>query len=80
MAVMVTDISEARLVMLFVEGLAEPLHGWVKSFEPTTLHASINKTRDLQDATSKNKLTPKGNEVKPFQKEWTEKPKLDEET
>lgn len=39
---MVTDIMEARLVMLFVEGLVEPLCGWVKSFEPTTLRATIN--------------------------------------
>ena len=44
---MVTDISEARLVMLFVEGLEEPLRGWVKSFELTTLHATINKAMDL---------------------------------
>jgi hypothetical protein len=34
---MVTDISEARLVMLFIEGLTEPLQGWVKAYKPTSL-------------------------------------------
>jgi hypothetical protein len=29
--VMVSNISEGRLVMLFVEGLMEPLRGWVKA-------------------------------------------------
>jgi hypothetical protein len=31
-AVMVPDISPARLLMLFTEGLLEPLRGWVKGF------------------------------------------------
>ena len=35
--VQVTDISEHRLVMLFTEGLAEPLRRWVKDFRTTTL-------------------------------------------
>jgi hypothetical protein len=30
-AVVVTDISEPRLVILFTEGLTEPLRGWVKA-------------------------------------------------
>jgi hypothetical protein len=30
-AVAVTDISEPRLIMLFTEGLTEPLRGWVKA-------------------------------------------------
>ena len=37
LAVMVTDISEACLVMLFVEGLSEPLRGWVKAYKPAIL-------------------------------------------
>ena len=36
-AVMVMDITEPCLIMLFTEGLAEPLHGWVKTYKPTTL-------------------------------------------
>jgi hypothetical protein len=36
-AVAVTDISEPRLVMLFTEGLTEPLRGWVKAYHPHSL-------------------------------------------
>jgi hypothetical protein len=33
-AVAVTDISKPRLIMLFIEGLKEPLRGWVKAYRP----------------------------------------------
>jgi hypothetical protein len=36
-AVAVTDISEPKLIMLFTEGLTEPLRGWVKAYRPPTL-------------------------------------------
>jgi hypothetical protein len=36
-AMTVTDISEPRLIMLFTEGLTEPLRGWVKAYRPPTL-------------------------------------------
>jgi hypothetical protein len=36
-AVIVTDISEPRLVMLFTEGLTKPLRGWVKAYRPHSL-------------------------------------------
>jgi hypothetical protein len=42
---MVTDVSEQRLVMLFTEGLDEPLRGWVKYFMPSTLHGKIGWMR-----------------------------------
>jgi hypothetical protein len=35
--VMVQDVSQTRLMMLFTEGLMEPLRGWVKAFNPTNL-------------------------------------------
>jgi hypothetical protein len=35
-AVAVTDISEPRLIMLFIEGLTEPLRGWVKAYRLTS--------------------------------------------
>jgi len=44
---MVTDVSGSRLIMLFVEALAEPLRGWVKDYKPTTLQDAIGRTRDL---------------------------------
>lgn len=46
---MVSDISEARLVMLFVEGLIDPLRGWVRAYKPVTLHDVITRTRDMLD-------------------------------
>jgi hypothetical protein len=57
LAVMVPDVSESRLMMLFFEGLTEPLHGWVKDFKPNTLQDAIWKTRDLEGEATKNKLT-----------------------
>jgi hypothetical protein len=57
--VMVSDISEGHLVMLFVEGLMEPLRGWVKAYKPTSLHDAINMARDMQDAVPKRCFSPK---------------------
>jgi hypothetical protein len=34
---MVQDVSQSRLMMLFIEDLMEPLKGWVKDFNPTNL-------------------------------------------
>ena len=37
MVVMVQDVSQARLLMLYSKGLMEPLRGWVKDFKPSNL-------------------------------------------
>jgi hypothetical protein len=58
LAVMVQDMSPTRLMMLFIEGLMEPLKGWVKAFKPTSLQEAIWKTRDLGPA-AKPKFIPK---------------------
>jgi hypothetical protein len=58
-AVMVLDVSPVRLLMLFTEGLLEPLQGWVKDFNPPNLQDSIWKTRDLMGSTAKAKFTPR---------------------
>ena len=34
---MVPDLSAARRVYMFIDGLDEPLHGLVKSTKPTTV-------------------------------------------
>ena len=47
---MVPDLSAARMIYMFVEGLAEPLWGLVRSTRLATLQDAINRTRDLQDA------------------------------
>jgi hypothetical protein len=43
-AATVTDISKPRLIMLFIEGLTEPLRGWVKGYRPHTLQDAILRT------------------------------------
>ena len=83
---MVTNISEERLVMPFTEALAEPLQGWVKAFNPTTLQEAIKKTQDLGNATVKTKvpskpfIPPRDKEKKPFQHDGPKRDILDEET
>ena len=47
LSVMVPDLSVARRVYMFIDGLEEPLHGLVKSTKPITLHDAIERTRDL---------------------------------
>jgi len=50
--VMVPDVCQARLIMLFIEGLMEPLRGWVKDFKPSNLQEAIWRTRDLMGSTT----------------------------
>jgi hypothetical protein len=85
-AVAVTDISEPKLIMLFTEGLTEPLRGWVKAYRPPTLQDAILRTRDLADSVPKTKTFSKpfvpqrDQDRKPLQREWKGKEKLDDET
>ena len=58
-SIMVSDISESRLIMLFTEALSEPLRGWVKAYRPITLQDAISRTLDLQDSVPKNKQPQK---------------------
>jgi hypothetical protein len=60
MIIMVTNIYEHRLVVLFIEGLAKPLRGWVKAFRSPTLQDAIMKSWDMVDIATKKAL------VKPF--------------
>lgn len=83
---MANDLSMARIVMLFIEGLSEPLHGWVSTYQPVTLEDTISKEWDMQDAVPKSRFLPKptipqrGEEVKQQQREPTGKNQLDDET
>jgi hypothetical protein len=58
--------------MLFVKGLSEPLRGWVKDYNPTTLQDVVNRARDMQDNVPKSRFLPKpyfpqkNKETKPF--------------
>jgi hypothetical protein len=85
-AVVVSDISEHRLVMLFTEALTEPLRGWVKAFKPHTLQEAIVRTRDMGDSVLKPKTFTKpfvpqrDKDQKNPQRDWKGKPKLDDDT
>ena len=46
-AVMVTDVSKNRMIMLFTEALTKALWRWVKSYKPSTLQDAISQARDL---------------------------------
>lgn len=46
-SVLVTDISERRCIVLFMDGLTEPLKGWVKGFNLVALLEAIKKTRSV---------------------------------
>ena len=48
-SVMVPYLSTTQRIYMFVEGLAEPLRGLVRSTKPATLQDAISRTRDLQD-------------------------------
>jgi hypothetical protein len=85
-AVTVTDISEPRLVMLFTEGLTEPLRGWVKAYHPHSLQDAIRRTRDLADSVPRTKpftkpfVPQRDKDQKNPPREWKGKPKLDDDT
>ena len=48
-SVMVPDLSTARRVYMYIEGLAKSLRGLVPSNRPATLQDTISRSRDLQD-------------------------------
>jgi hypothetical protein len=85
-AVAVTDISDPRLIMLFIEGLTKPLRGWAKAYMPPTLQDAILHARDLADSVPKSKTFSKlfepqrDRDRKPLQREWKGKENLDDET
>lgn len=56
LSVMVPNISERRLVVLFMEGLLEPLRGWIKAFDPLSLQEAMKKARSMEFATPSNKF------------------------
>jgi hypothetical protein len=84
--VAMTDISKHRLVMLFTEGLTEPLRGWVKSFKPHTLQDAIMRTIDMGESMQKTKtfskpfVPHKDKDQRPPKRDWKGKEKMDDET
>jgi hypothetical protein len=56
-SMMVLDMLEYRLIMLFTYGLNEPVIGWVNAFNPMTFEYSIEHTKDLVGAANKTRFT-----------------------
>jgi len=83
--VLVTDISERRRIVLFMDGLTKPLKGWVKVFNIATLSEAIKKARSMASSStsssqgyshSKPLVFPRDKDNKPLPK----KSSLDEAT
>ena len=88
---LVTDVFEWRILVLFMDGLADPLRGWIKALNPPTLQEAIKKARDMDSSSaSKNKFQAKNfpsrkdKDRKPFHREAQptkeESKRLDNET
>jgi hypothetical protein len=82
----VTDISEPSMIMIFIEGITEPLRGWVKAYRPPTLQDAILRTQYMANSMPKTKTFSKpffpqrDQDRKPFQRKWKVKENLDDET
>ena len=48
LVVMVSEISETHLILLFIEGIKDPLKVLVKAYRLSTLKDAFNRTRYLQ--------------------------------
>ena len=72
----VANVSMGRLVLLFTEGLEDPLKCLVKSHKPTNLNDAMSLTRDLQNVFSRTRFPPKPNSIferNPWQKDAPDK-------
>jgi hypothetical protein len=91
LAMLVTDVFERRILVLFMDGLADPLRGLIKALNPPTLQEAIKKARHMDSSSaSKNKFQAKSfpsrkdKDSKPFHREAQppkeESKRLDNET
>lgn len=75
LSILVTKISERRLLVLFMDGLMDPLRGWIKALNSKILREAIKKYRDMDQGTINNKAPfqeptkPKDPTNPPFQRE-----------
>ena len=63
---MLTDISEARWILFFIEGLEEPLKALVKAYRSSTFQDALNITRDLQYIIPRTGFPPRSNALAQF--------------
>ena len=53
----VQDVSERRMVILFTEGFSEPLKGWIKAFDPPSLQEAMRKAQSMELTTPSSRFT-----------------------
>ena len=76
LSVKVANVSMGRLVLLFIEGFADPLKCLGKANKPTNLNDVMSLTRDLRNVVPRPRFPPKPNfrfEGKPCQKDAPDK-------
>jgi len=82
LSVLVTDIFKRSRVVLFMDGLAGPLKGWVKGFNPSTLLEAISKARSMASSLASSSSSRNHSHLKPLSfsrdKPLPKKPSLDE--
>ena len=82
LSILVTNISEKRRIVLFMDGLREPLRGWIKGFNPCTLNEAIKQVHDMAASSSKTHVAipipspQEGKDKEPIQ----EKTQFDEDS
>ena len=47
LSIMISDLTMTKIVYMFIDGMVEPLHGFVKSTRPTMLQEAMERARDL---------------------------------
>ncbi|XP_057873430.2 uncharacterized protein LOC131079483 [Cryptomeria japonica] len=72
---MVSSILQKRLVVLFTEGLDEPLKGWVKAFDLPTLVDAMKKARSMELAAPKSRFQSKPFSFRKDKKKFSNQPK-----
>ncbi|KAH9314078.1 hypothetical protein KI387_022705, partial [Taxus chinensis] len=65
LSVMVPDVTEMRLISLFIAGLTDALVGFVEAFEPSSLHEAVRRARDLELSTPKSRVPPRVQQKEP---------------
>lgn len=74
--IMVIGISEKRLVILFMEGLYEPMRGWFKAFDSPTLQEAMRKAHSMELVAPRSKFSygsSSSKDIKSFPKKKKER-------
>jgi hypothetical protein len=68
LSMLVIDIFERRLIVLFIDGLFDPLKGWIKAFNSPSFQEAIKKARDMETSAFKNKF--QSNDLQPEKEKY----------